>query len=74
LPGSGRRVSSSTWAPSSTWGTLRPFEQDHATFGLANTGLGKMAAGVNSTQGVNVHSIALQVPKSDLARHGMASH
>ncbi|HEY5024987.1 MAG TPA: DUF4331 domain-containing protein [Acidimicrobiales bacterium] len=53
-------------------GNLRPFEQDHATFGLANTGLGKMAAGVNSTKGVNVHSIALQVPKSDLARHGMA--
>jgi hypothetical protein len=51
-------------------GNLRPFEQDHATFGLANTGLGKMAAGVNSTKGVNVHSIALQVPKSDLARHG----
>ena len=51
-------------------GNLRPFEQDHATFGLANTGLGKMAAGINSTKGVNVHSIALQVPKSDLARHG----
>jgi hypothetical protein len=49
---------------------LRPFEQDHATFGLANTGLGSMAAGVNSTAGVNVHSIALQVPKSQLAKHG----
>ncbi len=32
-------------------GDLRPFEQDHNTFGLANTGLGKMAAGVNSTAG-----------------------
>jgi hypothetical protein len=49
---------------------LRPFEQDHATFGLANTGLGAMAAGVNSTKGVNVHSIALQVPKTDLAKGG----
>ncbi len=47
-------------------GDLRPFEQDHNTFGLANTGLGQMAAGVNSTAGVNVHSIALQVPIRDL--------
>jgi hypothetical protein len=53
-------------------GILRPFEQDHATFGLANTGLGAMAAGVNSTKGVNVHTIALQVPKSDLAKGGTA--
>lgn len=53
-------------------GDLRPFENDHATFGLANTGLGAMAAGVNSTQLVNVHSIALQVPKSDLAKGGSA--
>ncbi|MGH8994605.1 MAG: DUF4331 domain-containing protein [Acidimicrobiales bacterium] len=51
-------------------GNLRPFEQDHATFGLANTGLGAMAAGVNSTAGVNVHSIAIQVPKTDLAKGG----
>jgi hypothetical protein len=51
---------------------LRPFEQDHLTFGLANTGLGAMAAGVNSTKGVNVHSIALQVPMSDLAKGGVA--
>ena len=49
---------------------LRPFQQDHATFGLANTGLGAMAAGVNSTKGVNVHSIALQVPMSDVAKGG----
>jgi len=47
-------------------GILRPFEQAHATFGLQNTGLGKMAAGVNSTKGLNVHSIAIQVPKSEL--------
>jgi Domain of unknown function (DUF4331) len=51
-------------------GNLRPFEQDHATFGLANTGLGAMANGVNSTAGVNVHSIAIQVPKTDLAKGG----
>jgi Domain of unknown function (DUF4331) len=51
-------------------GDLRPFEQDHAGFGLAATGLGAMAAAVNSTKGVNVHSIALQVPKTDLAKGG----
>ncbi len=51
-------------------GNLRPFEADHATFGLMNTGLGAMAAGVNSTAGVNVHSIAIQVPKTDLAKGG----
>jgi hypothetical protein len=53
-------------------GNLRPFQQDHATFGLANTGIGQMAAGVNSAAGVNVHSIAIQVPKSDLAKGGVA--
>ena len=47
-------------------GILRPFEQDHATFGLTNTGLGQMAAGINSTKALNVHSIAIQVPKSEL--------
>jgi hypothetical protein len=51
-------------------GILRPFEEDHTTFGLLNTGLGKMAAGVNSTAGVNVHSIAIQVPISDLTANG----
>jgi hypothetical protein len=49
---------------------LRPFEQLHTTFGLQNTGLGSMAAGVNSTTGVNVHSIALEVPKTDLTKGG----
>ncbi len=47
-------------------GDLRPFEQDHNTFGLANTGLGKMAKGVNSTAGVNVHTIAIQVEINEL--------
>jgi hypothetical protein len=51
-------------------GDLRPFEQDHTTFGLSDTGLGQMAAGVNSTAGVNVHSIALQVPIRDLTADG----
>ncbi len=51
-------------------GDLRPFEQDHTTFGLANTGLGAMAAGVNSTAGVNVHSIAIQVAIDELTATG----
>jgi hypothetical protein len=51
---------------------LRPFEQAHATFGLANTGLGKMAEGVNAAKGVNVHSIALQLPKAALTKNGSA--
>jgi hypothetical protein len=50
-------------------GILRPFEQDHTTFGLANTGLGQMAAGINSTKALNVHSIAIQVPKSELGNN-----
>ena len=54
-------------------GDLRPFEQDHTTFGLANTGLGQMAKGVNSTAGVNVHSIALQVPINELTAQWHAS-
>jgi hypothetical protein len=45
---------------------LRPFQQDHTTFGLANTGIGQMAKGINSTAGVNVHSIALQLPIGEL--------
>jgi len=50
-------------------GILRPFEEAHATFGLKNTGLGQMAAGVNSTKALNVHSIAIQVPKSELGNN-----
>lgn len=46
-------------------GVLRPFANLHTTFGLP--GLAKMP-GVNSTAQVNVHSIALQVPISDLTR------
>jgi hypothetical protein len=46
--------------------TLRPFQADHATFGLSHTGLGKMAQAVNSTAELNVHSLALQIPITQL--------
>ena len=42
-------------------GTLRPFESLH----LIPTA---DAVGVNGTQGLNVHTIAIQVPKTDLTR------
>jgi Domain of unknown function (DUF4331) len=48
-------------------GTLRPFEQLHATFGLPSLAV---AAGVNGTDNFSVHSIALKVPMADLTRHG----
>jgi len=41
-------------------GNLRPFQGAHA--GWSGTGLPAMAAGVNSTDMVNVHSLALQIP------------
>jgi hypothetical protein len=44
-------------------GDLRPFQSLHI-------GPRPSASGVNSTAGVNVHSIAIQVPKSDLTRDG----
>jgi hypothetical protein len=44
-------------------GTLRPFEFAHLIPSAA-------MAGVNGLQGFNVHSIAIQVPISDLTRHG----
>src|SRR3984957_17440433 len=43
-------------------GTLRPFEELH----LIKT---PAADGVNGTQATNVHSIAIQVPKSDVTRN-----
>jgi Domain of unknown function (DUF4331) len=49
-------------------GDLRPFEQLHTTFGLP-VKLGA-APGVNDTNNLNVHSIALQVPVSALVKHG----
>ncbi len=55
-------------------GILRPFEEAHTTFGLQGTGLGQMAAGINSTKGLNVHSLALQIPMSELtANHSTPS-
>jgi hypothetical protein len=44
-------------------GTLRPFENLHLIPSAA-------AAGVNGVQGVNVHTIAIQVPKSALTADG----
>ena len=44
-------------------GTLRPFENLHLIPSAA-------AAGVNGLQGLNVHTIALQVPIGDLTRDG----
>jgi Domain of unknown function (DUF4331) len=44
-------------------GTLRPFQNLHLVPSAA-------AAGVNSLQAFNVHSIALQVPISEVSRHG----
>jgi hypothetical protein len=48
-------------------GDLRPFANLHATFGLPALAASK---GVNNTDNVNVHSIAIQVPISDLTRSG----
>ncbi|HEV3188008.1 MAG TPA: DUF4331 domain-containing protein [Acidimicrobiales bacterium] len=49
-------------------GDLRPIANLHNTFGLAAL---KASPGVNSTAQVNVHSIAIQVPISDLAHGGV---
>jgi Domain of unknown function (DUF4331) len=48
-------------------GDLRPFANLHATFGLPGIAKGP---GVNATAHVNVHTIALQVPISELTRGG----
>jgi Domain of unknown function (DUF4331) len=50
-------------------GDLRPFEQDHATFGLQSTGLMSAMPGVNSLAASNVHSLALQIPIDQLTRN-----
>src|SRR5262249_824857 len=47
---------------------LRPFEQLHNQFGMHV--FSKPAPGVNATAALNVHSIAIQVPTSQLTRHG----
>jgi hypothetical protein len=51
-------------------GDLRPFQQLHNQFGLSVPELTRSEAGVNSTSAVNVHSIALQVPKNQLTAKG----
>jgi hypothetical protein len=51
-------------------GDLRPFEQLHAHFGLNVPELTRPAPGVNATKAVNVHSIAIQIPKTDLTHDG----
>jgi hypothetical protein len=48
-------------------GDLRPFENLHATFGLPKL---PAAPGVNGTNNLNVHSIAIRVPVSALTRKG----
>jgi Domain of unknown function (DUF4331) len=48
-------------------GDLRPFENLHATFGLPAL---SAKPGVNATNHVNVHSIAIQVPISAVTRSG----
>lgn len=52
-------------------GIIRPLEADHATFGLRGTGLGKMEASINSLSGLNVNSLVLEVPQSDVAAGGV---
>jgi hypothetical protein len=49
---------------------LRPLEQLHNQFGLNVPALNKPAPGVNSGKGVNVYTIALQVPKTQLTPNG----
>ena len=44
-------------------GVLRPFQAAHLIPSAA-------AVGVNGTQGLNVHTIAIQVPKKELTRNG----
>jgi len=54
-------------------GDLRPFEQLHAQYGMSV--FSGSAPGVNATAQLNVHSIAIQVPVSELApgSHGQAT-
>ena len=56
-------------------GDLRPFEQLHAQYGM--NVFSSAAPGVNATAQLNVHSIAIQVPISQLlsgGKHGPADH
>jgi hypothetical protein len=49
-------------------GDLRPFASDHNHFGLS--GYPTNGPGVNATKNLNVHSIAIQVPITDLTAAG----
>jgi len=49
-------------------GDLRPFASDHNHFGLSK--FPTNGPGVNATKNLNVHSIAIQVPISDLTEGG----
>jgi hypothetical protein len=49
-------------------GDLRPFASDHNHFGLSK--FPTNGPGVNATKNLNVHSIALQVPITDLTKDG----
>ena len=53
-------------------GALRPFQAAHLITipASANYDPGNPSAGVNGTKGFNVHSIAIQVPKTQLTRDG----
>ncbi|MEZ0112965.1 hypothetical protein ABH920_006990 [Catenulispora sp. EB89] len=50
-------------------GDLRPFQNLHTTFNIPGLTLNAQQ-GVNSTAQLNVHSIAIQVPITDLTRDG----
>jgi hypothetical protein len=49
-------------------GNLRPFENLHNQYGM--NVFSNPASGVNATNRLNVHSIAIQVPTTDLVRKG----
>ncbi len=66
-PASAPSSSTSTWAPSSTWPTCG--RSSRPTCSRTQLGLGNMP-GVNATNHLNVHSIAIQVPISDLTAKG----
>ncbi|HET6793926.1 MAG TPA: DUF4331 domain-containing protein [Acidimicrobiales bacterium] len=51
-------------------GDLRPFQQLHAHFGLNVPELTRPSPGLNAGKGVNVHTIAIQVPKTMLTSDG----
>ena len=69
-PVSAPRASTSISAPSSTWPSCARSSSCTRRSASRTPASATMAAGVNSTKGVNVHSIALEVPKTDVAKGG----